>query len=50
MQRVFTREKKCTEEIQVNGIIRSLQMHPKKYPHYVGTEAVDFLLCSSFLN
>ncbi|XP_042381828.1 lysine-specific demethylase 5B-like isoform X1 [Zingiber officinale] len=50
MQRVFDREKKCREELWVNGIVRSLQMHPKKHPHYVGTEEdPTCVICRQYL-
>ncbi|WOL18229.1 lysine-specific demethylase 5B [Canna indica] len=50
MQRVFAREKKCREELWVNGVVRSSKMHPKKHPNYVGTEEdPTCIICQQYL-
>uniref|UniRef100_A0A0D9WUG4 [Histone H3]-trimethyl-L-lysine(4) demethylase n=1 Tax=Leersia perrieri TaxID=77586 RepID=A0A0D9WUG4_9ORYZ len=38
IERLFVKEKKCREELWVNGIIKSSLMPPKKNPNFIGSE------------
>lgn len=50
MQRVLSREKRCREELWINGIVRSSLICPKKHPNYVGTEDdPTCIICQQYL-
>ncbi|XP_010934762.1 lysine-specific demethylase JMJ17 [Elaeis guineensis] len=50
MRRVFAREKRCREELWINGVVRSSLIHPKKHPTYVGTEEdPTCIICQQYL-
>ncbi|XP_020112554.1 uncharacterized protein LOC109727081 isoform X2 [Ananas comosus] len=50
LERVFMREKRCREELWINGIVKSSFMSPKSHPEFVGTEEdPTCIICKQYL-
>ncbi|XP_040380778.1 lysine-specific demethylase 5C isoform X2 [Oryza brachyantha] len=50
MERLFVKEKKCREELWVNGIVKSSLMPPKDNPNFIGSEEdPTCIICRQYL-
>ncbi|KAE8769237.1 lysine-specific demethylase 5B [Hordeum vulgare] len=50
VERVFVKEKKCREELWINGIIKSSPMQPRSNPNFIGSEEdPKCIICQQYL-
>ncbi|KAI4966199.1 hypothetical protein ZWY2020_042045 [Hordeum vulgare] len=50
VERIFVKEKKCREELWINGIIKSSPMQPRSNPNFIGSEEdPKCIICQQYL-